>query len=109
MVNAPVTIDWFTNNCKVLEETLAGDFSDPIGELVKAESWLNWIKGRDATYECVEHFYREFLPKLTKTLLNRKYTTNDAHIAKVTDFIIVLGEHLGERLELFPEVFAIIA
>jgi hypothetical protein len=60
----PITIEWFRNNCKILDETLSSgklsfiivrsqanyvitmcsDFSDPISELVKVDSWVVWTQ-----------------------------------------------------------------
>jgi hypothetical protein len=51
------SIDDFRHNCYLMESGLQADFADPLPDLTKLMTWVEWINGGNGTPEHCDHFY----------------------------------------------------
>lgn len=49
----------FRNNCALLESALVTDYGDPLPDLVKLMTWVDWIRNGNGTPEHNSHFCRQ--------------------------------------------------
>ena len=57
MAMVQTIIQDFRTNCSLLESALATDLKDPIPDLSKLMTWIEWIDGNNGTREHLVHFY----------------------------------------------------
>eukprot|EP01032_Pedospumella_encystans_P008041 gene8041-9580_t len=89
----------FKKNLAELDKSLVDDSVEPSKDLNLAESWIDYVQRGDATAEQAAFVAKEWVPKLVKSLLTRKYDWNRTTYTTVVTFFgrltVFLTENLG--------------
>ena len=101
------SLSTFQQNCNLLRQNLSRDFMDPVDDLTKLRTWVDWIKGGLGTDAHVDHFYREALPAVVRALLRRRYAhmAGDGQLECVRDFLCSMAAICADALAAdYPEM-----